>query len=357
VTALAAVLGPVFGGAVTQGLGWPWIFWLNVPVGLVAIPLVLGRLRETAGAGGTVDVAGLLLATAAALGLVWGLVRGNSAGWGSAQTAGSLAAGTVAALAFVAWERRAPSPMLPLRLFRARAFSAGNATIFLLNASLTGAIFLMPQFQQVVLGQDPFRAGLRLLPWGIVPFLIAPRAGALADRIGARPLVVTGLLAQAAGMAWIAAIATPGVSYWTLVAPMCMSGAGLGLAIPALTRSATSTVAAADIGTASGAFSTMRQLGGAFGVAVLGAAFAGTGSYASPSAFNSGFVTASIVAAGIALAGAAVGMILPRRGNRPAPVAAGAPEPGRPVRAAGVMGDLGSGDPPCRSPARTARPR
>jgi EmrB/QacA subfamily drug resistance transporter len=344
VTALAAVLGPVFGGAVTQGLGWPWVFWLNVPVGLVAIPLVLTRLRETAGAGGTVDVPGLLLVTAAALGLVWGLVRGNSAGWGSGETAGSLVAGTVAALAFVAWERRAASPMLPLRLFRARAFSAGNAAIFLLNASLTGAIFLMPQFQQVVLGQDPFRAGLRLLPWGIVPFLIAPRAGALADRVGARPLVVTGLLGQAAGMAWIAAIATPGVSYWTLVVPMCMSGAALGLAIPALTRSVTSTVAAADMGTASGAFSTMRQLGGAFGVAVFGAAFAATGNYASPSAFNSGFVTASIVGAGIALAGAAVGMVLPRRGNRPAPVAAGELEPGRLVRAAGVMGDLGSGE-------------
>ncbi|MDX6395127.1 MAG: hypothetical protein QOJ73_6190, partial [Streptosporangiaceae bacterium] len=96
VTALAAVLGPVFGGAVTQGLGWPWIFWLNVPVALAAIPLVLSRLRETAGSGGTVDVPGLLLVTAAALGLVWGLVRGNSAGWGSAETAGPLAAGTLA---------------------------------------------------------------------------------------------------------------------------------------------------------------------------------------------------------------------------------------------------------------------
>jgi predicted MFS family arabinose efflux permease len=229
--------------------------------------------------------------------------------------------------------------MLPLRLFRARAFSAGNAVIFLLNASLTGAIFLMPQFQQVVLGQDPLRAGLRLLPWGIVPFLIAPRAGALADRIGARSLVVTGLLAQAAGMAWIAAIAAPSVSYWTLVAPMCLSGAGLGLAIPALTRSATSTVAGADIGTASGAFTTMRQLGGAFGVAILGAAFAATGSYASPSAFSSGFVTASGVGAGMALAGAALGMILPRRGNRPAPAPAGAPEPGSLARGGLAPGD------------------
>ncbi len=339
VTALAVVLGPVFGGAVTQALGWPWIFWLNVPVALAAIPLVLGRLRETARSGGTVDVPGLLLVTAAALGLVWGLVRGNSAGWGSAGTAVPLAAGTLAAVAFVAWERRAAHPMLPLRLFRARAFSAGNSVIFLLSASVTGAVFLMPQFQQVVLGQDPFRAGLRLLPWGIVPFLISPRAGALADRIGTRSLVVTGLLGQAAGMAWIAAVAAPGVSYWALAAPMCVSGAGLGLAIPALTSSATSTVAAADLGTASGAFSTMRQLGGAFGVAILGAAFAATGSYASPSAFNSGFVTASAVGAGLALAGAVLGLSLPRRASRPAPVAAGVPG-----GLAQAPGDLAPGD-------------
>jgi EmrB/QacA subfamily drug resistance transporter len=340
VTALAAVLGPVLGGAVTQGLGWPWIFWLNVPVALAAIPLVLGRLKETASQGGTVDVPGLLLVTVAALGLVWGLVRGNSVGWGSAQTAGSLASGVVAALAFVAWERRAARPMLPMRLFRSPAFSAGNAVIFMLNASLTGAIFLMPQFQQVVLGQDPLSAGLRLLPWGIVPFLIAPRAGALADRVGERSLVVTGLLLQAAGMAWIAAIAAPGVSYLALVVPMTVIGAGFALAIPAVTRSVTSTVAPADIGKASGAFSTMRQLGGAFGVAVLGAAFAATGSYASPSAFSPGFVTAFSVAGGVALAGAAVGTILPRRGNRPE--AAGTPVPGSPVRAAAAAGAPGN---------------
>jgi EmrB/QacA subfamily drug resistance transporter len=335
VTALAAVAGPVLGGAVTQGLGWPWIFWLNVPVALAAIPLALRRLKETARPDGTaVDVPGLLLVTAAALGVVWGLVRGNSVGWGTMETAGPLAAGVVAALAFVAWERRAAHPMLPVRLFRSPAFSAGNAVIFVLNASVTGAIFLMPQFQQVVLGQSPLNAGLRLLPWGIVPFLIAPRAGALADRIGERSLVVSGLLLQTAGMAWIAAVAAPGVSYLALVFPMSLFGAGFALAIPALTRSVTSTVAAADIGAASGAFSTMRQLGAAFGVAVLGAAFAATGSYASPSAFSSGFVTASGVAAGLALAGAAIGLILPRHGNRPAPVAAGEPEPGRPVRAA-----------------------
>jgi EmrB/QacA subfamily drug resistance transporter len=320
VTALAAVTGPALGGAVTQGLGWRWIFWINVPVALAAIPLVLARLTDTAGPRGSVDVPGLLLVSAAALGLVWGLVRGNTAGWGSAEITTALAGGTAAALAFAAWERRAKRPMLLPHLFRSPAFSAGNAAIFLINASLTGAIFLMPQFQQVVAGQGPLSAGLSLLPWGVLPFLIGPRAGALADRIGERTLVVTGSLLQAAGMAWIAAAAGPGTGYPVLIAPMSLVGAGFALAIVALTRSVTSNVPLADIGKASGAFTTMRQLGGAFGVAILGAVFAAIGSYASPAAFSDGFTIAFGAGAGIALAGAAAGLILARPGHRtPAP--------------------------------------
>jgi len=316
VTALAAVAGPVLGGAVIQGLGWQWIFWLNVPVALAAIPLVLTRIGEAAGRGGAVDLPGLALITAAALGLVWGLVRGNTAGWESAEVIGTLTSGAAAAVAFAAWERHTERPMIPARLFRSSAFSAGSVAIFAINASLTGVIFLMPQFQQVVAGQDPLGAGLRLLPWGIAPFLIGPRAGALADRIGERTLVVAGSLLQAAGVAWIAAAAGPGSGYPALIAPMTIVGLGFALAIPAVTRSVTSSVPLADIGTASGAFTTMRQLGGAFGVAVLGAAFATTGSYASPAAFSHGFVTAFGVAAGITLIGTAAGTILPGRENR-----------------------------------------
>jgi EmrB/QacA subfamily drug resistance transporter len=332
VTALAAVAGPVLGGAVTQGLGWQWIFWLNVPIALAAVPLVLTRVSEAAGPRGVVDLPGLALVTAAALGLVWGLVQGNTVGWGSAEVTGTLAGGAAAAVAFVAWERHAARPMLPARLFRSPAFSAGNVAIFMLNASLSGVIFLMPQFQQVVDGQDPLGAGLRLLPWGIAPLLIGPRAGALADRIGERVLVVTGALLQAAGVAWIAVIAGPRTGYPALITPMTLIGAGLALAIPAVTRSVTSTVPPADIGTASGAFTTMRQLGGAFGVAILGAVFAATGGYASPAAFSRGFTTAFWVAAGLALAGAASGIFLPGLRGRVSPAAA--EEPGTPSGAA-----------------------
>jgi EmrB/QacA subfamily drug resistance transporter len=315
VTGMAAVLGPVLGGVVTQGLGWQWIFWINVPVALAAVPLVFARLREVSSPGSRVDLAGLVLVTAAALGLVWGLVRGNAAGWGSAETVGTLAGGTLAAIAFGAWQRRAAAPMLPVRLFASRAFSAGNTVIFLLNGSLSAAVFLMPQFQQVVLGQHPLSAGLRLLPWGIAPFLLAPRAGALADRIGERSLIVSGLLLQAAGMAWIAAIAAPSVGYPALVAPMSIIGVGFAIAIPAVTRSVTSNTPPADIGKASGAFSTMRQLGGAFGVAITGAAFTATGGYFPRQAFSDGFATAFAVAAGTALAGVLAATLLPGRKN------------------------------------------
>ena len=311
VTGLAALLGPVLGGVITEGLTWQWIFWLNVPVGLLAIPFVLTRVREGRGQSAAVDLPGLALFTLAAVGIVWGLIRANSAGWGSVEVVGTLAAGLVLTVAFVAWQARARMPMLPLRLFRSRAFSAGSAVIFVLNASMTGAIFFMTQYLQITLGYGPLMAGLGMLPWGLAPFLIAPRAGVLADRLGERPLIVTGLILQAAGAAWIALVAAPHLSYAALVVPMSISGIGFALAIPAVTKAVVNTSAPADIGKASGAYSTMRQLGGAFGVAVLAAVFSAVGGYSSVRSFSDGFGPAMGTAAVLALAGALVGVALP----------------------------------------------
>ena len=316
VTALAVVVGPVLGGAITQGIAWQWIFWLNVPIGLLAIPLALRRLEESYGPPAALDLPGVALGTGAALGLVWGLVRGSSAGWASPEVTGALAAGAMLTVAFTGWELRARAPMLPMRLFASRGFSAGNAVAFLTNASVTGAVFFMAQFLQAGLGLDPLGAGLRLLPWGVAPFLIAPRAGKLADRIGERPLVVSGMLLQAAGFAWVAVIAAPGMAYPAMLAPMMISGAGIGLAMPAVTRAVVGSVPHGDIGKASGSFSMMRQLGGAFGIAITAAVFAAGGGYTSAAAFSAGFAPAVAAAAGLALAGALAGLALRGRPGR-----------------------------------------
>ena len=311
ITGLAVLSGPVIGGAVTQGLAWQWVFWINVPIGLVAIPLVLTRIAESYGPRARLDGPGLLLVAGASLGIVWGLMRGNDAGWGSAEVIAALAGGIVLLVAFIVFERGTTAPMLPPRMFASRAFSAGSAANFLLSCSLFAAVFFMAQFQQTSLGQGPLDAGLRLLPWTGTLFVVAPIAGALVNRIGERPLVVCGLFLQAAGMAWIALIAEPGMAYAQMIAPLVVAGAGISMAIPSSQNAVMNAVAADDLGKASGAYTTMRQLGGVFGLAITVAVFTGAGSYASPAAFSDGFVPAIAVAAAFSLAGGLTALALP----------------------------------------------
>ena len=316
-TGLAVGGGPVIGGAIADGLAWQWIFWVNVPIGLLAVPFVLTRIPESRGSDRALDLPGLILITLAALGIVWGLVRGNAAGWGSAETLGSIAAGALALAAFVVHERRTRTPMLPPALFERRAFAAGNAAGFLMTAALFSAVFFFAQFLQIVLGHDPLGAGLRLLPWTATLFFVAPVAGALVDRHGERPFLVCGLTLQAAGFAYIA-LAEP--DYLAMVPALMIAGAGISMALPATINAVVGAVAPADIGKASGVVSTLRELGGVFGIAVAVAVFAGAGGYAS---FADGFERAMIVAAGLSLAGALSGLALPaRRATKPLPALA-----------------------------------
>jgi EmrB/QacA subfamily drug resistance transporter len=313
ITGLAVVGGPVIGGAVTEGLAWQWIFWLNVPIGLAAIPLVLRRIDESHGPKAALDLPGIALVTVAALGLVWGLVRGNAAGWGSAEVIGALAGGAAFTAAFILYELRAPEPMLPMRLFGSRMFAAGSGANFLMYAALFSAVFFIPQFLQVAQGHSPLEAGLRLIPWTGTVFFIAPIAGALTDKVGERPLIVTGLLAQAAGFAWLALIVRTGTPYSHMIVPLVLAGAGISTAVPAAQKSVLSSVAQSDIGKASGTQSMMRQLGGAFGVAIAVAVFTGAGSYLSPSAFTDGFAPAVGVSAALSFAGALTATLLRAR--------------------------------------------
>jgi EmrB/QacA subfamily drug resistance transporter len=316
ITGIAVASGPLVGGAVVEGIDWEWIFWLNVPIGLIAAPLVLRRLDESFGGDTGIDIPGLGLITAGAFGVVWGLVRGNTAGWGSAEVVGAIAAGVLVFGAFVAWELRAREPMLPMRLFRARAFSAGNAAIFCTIGSLFSCVFFFPQLLQTVLGNGPLDTGLKLLPWTATFITVAPIAGALADRIGERALMVPGLTLQAVGAAWLALIASPDMSYSEVLGPFLVAGVGISMAIPAAQNSVVGSMAVEDVGKAAGLNSMMRELGGVFGIATVVAVFAAAGGYASAQAFVDGFEPAILVAASIALLGALCALALP--GRRPA---------------------------------------
>src|SRR5579859_4288621 len=310
---LAVLSGPVVGGAIAQGFAWQWVFWLNVPIGLIVIPLILCRVPESFGARTRFDIGGLLIISGAVLGAVWGLVRGNSAGWSSLEVIVPLVGGFLLALAFIVWELRAHVPMLPMRLFRSRTFSAGNAAGFFLFASLYGSTFFLAQFLQTAQGYGPLGAGLRLLPWTLSLSIVAPTVGFFINRVGERTLAVCGLLLQAIGMAWIALVARPDLPYIELVVPLIITGCGASMVIPTTQNAVMGSVAANEIGKASGTFNMLRQLGAAFGVAILGAVFAAIGGFGTAQIFSNGFVPAMIVSAALSLIGAIAATALPGR--------------------------------------------
>jgi EmrB/QacA subfamily drug resistance transporter len=315
VSGLGVALGPLVGGAVVQGLSWQWIFWLNVPIGLAVIPLGMSRLRESYGPAARLDVTGVGLITASALGLVWGLVRANSRGWTSPEIVVSLIAGAVLLVAFVAWERRAREPMLPMRFFRNRAFAAANAASLLMFFGMFGSIFLLTQYLQNVQGNSPLEAGLRMLPWTGMPMIVAPIAGAVTDRIGGRPLLIAGLALQATGLAWLAAITAPDVAYIDLVPPFAIAGVGMALFFAPVATVVLGAVGPREAGKASGANNAIRELGGVFGVAVLASIFTHQGGYGSADLFTDGIIPALWVGAAVVGVGAFAATLLPGRGS------------------------------------------
>jgi EmrB/QacA subfamily drug resistance transporter len=313
---LAVAMGPLVGGAVVEGISWQWIFWLNVPLGLVLAPLALLRLEESRGAAARLDLAGLGLASAGLLAVVWALVRGNDQGWTSAEITGALAAGALLLALFVRHELRAREPMLPMRFFRSRAFSAANGASLLMFFGMFGSVFLLAQFFQTAQGMSPLAAGIRILPWTAMPMLVAPLAGALSDRIPGRTIMAAGLALQAVGLAWIAAVSTPAVAYADLVAPFLLSGVGMGLFFAPVANVVLASVGAREQGQASGANNAIRELGGVLGVAVLASLFSRFGGYGDPQTFVDGLAPAIAVGAGIVGAGALLALAIP--GRRPA---------------------------------------
>jgi EmrB/QacA subfamily drug resistance transporter len=313
ISGLAVAFGPVVGGAVVSGFSWNWVFWLNVPIGLVLIPLVLTRLQESYGPNRSVDLRGLALASVGLLGIVWGLVRGNTVGWGSPEIVGAIAAGAVLVALFVLWERRTPAPMLPMQFFRDRTFSLANAASLFMSFGMFGSIFLLAQFFQTVQHYSPLASGVRILPWTAMPMIVAPIAGALSDRIGGHRLMGAGLALQALGLAWIAAVSTPTTAYAELVAPFAISGVGMALFWAPVANVVLGSVPAEAEGQASGANNAIRELGGVLGVAVLAAVFAHVGGYQSGQAFTDGMVPAVWIGAAIVLFGSIASFAIKRR--------------------------------------------
>jgi EmrB/QacA subfamily drug resistance transporter len=332
-TGLSVASGPVIGGAVAQGIDWPWIFWINVPIGLIAAPFVLAKIPEVLDdrdATRRIDVPGALLVTLAALGVVWGLVRGNDAGWGSPEVLAAFAAGAAFFVGFVVLQlKKRDAALLPPRLFRSRAFNAANAANFLLVAALFSSVFFFAQFQQIGLGQGALASGVRLLPWTATLFFVAPVAGKLVDKFGERPFLVGGLTLQGLGFLWIALIAEPQLDYIKMVPPMMISGMGVSMAFPAVMNAVTGAVGPQDMGKAAGINSMLRELGGVFGIAICVAVFAGAGSYVSPQTFTDGFAPALGTSAGLALLGAAFALFVPARSavSSPEPEVVVAPIP------------------------------
>ncbi len=329
ISGLGVALGPLVGGAVVEGISWHWIFWLNVPIGLVLAPLAYRHLAESYGPGGKLDLPGLTLGGLGLLGIVYGIVRGAELGWTSTTVLAALATGATGLAAFVAWELRAPAPMLPMRFFRSRAFAASNGVSFAMYFGVFGSIFLLAQFFQVTQGRSPLEAGLLTLPWTAMPMFVAPIAGLLSDRIGSRPLMVAGLALQATGIALLAAVSSPDVPYSQLIIPFVLAGTGMALVFAPTANAVLNAVRPEEAGQASGATNAIREVGGTLGVAVLASVFAANGSYASPQAFTDGMTSAIWVGAAVLAAGALIALLVPgkRRANETAPAVGQVREP------------------------------
>jgi EmrB/QacA subfamily drug resistance transporter len=332
VSGLGVALGPFVGGAVVEGIAWQWIFWLNVPIGLVLIPVAVARLSESRGPSRTLDLPGLVLAGTGLFGLTFGIVRATALGWTSATVVTSITVGVVLLAAFLWWETRAPAPMLPLRFFRSRAFAATNGVSFAMFFGTFGSIFLLSQFFQTAQGYSPFEAGLRTLPWTAMPMIVAPIAGLLSDRIGSRPLMATGLALQSIALFWLAQISSADVPYSHLVVPFMLAGTGMALVFAPSANAVLGAVRPEEAGQASGATNAIRELGGVMGVAVLASVFSHNGSYASPVDFSDGVVSALPIGAAVLVLGAAIALLVPGL-RRPRAAAVDAPGIGEPVSA------------------------
>jgi EmrB/QacA subfamily drug resistance transporter len=331
VSAVALALGPITGGLLSEHAHWSWIFFINVPIGVLAIVVARIVIRESRDTSPDqrLDLPGLVTSGIALFALTYALIEANSKGWTSAEILALFGVSAVSFGAFVLLEQRQRAPMLDLSLFRNRTFTGANLTMALVSLSMFGVFFYVSLFVQNILGFSPVQAGAAFLPMTLCIIFIAPVAGKLSDRVGARWLMSAGMALVGVSLV-LFSLLDESSSFWNLVPGLLLGGTGLATAMTPTTAAAMSSVPVDKAGVGSGVLNSMRQVGGALGVAIMGAIL---GSYVTvaatspdfPAQFVDGFQASLRVAAGIAFAGAIVAWVLVRsHAQRPALAAEGA---------------------------------
>ena len=313
VSGLGVALGPVIGGAVVEGVSWQAIFWLNVPVALVALPLLLVAIPESRGAWQRLDPVGVLLLGGAVFLGIWGIVHGNDDGWSDPRVVLPLVLSAALLPAYVRWARSRSYAVLPLRLFRARKFAVANVIFLMFTLGMFGTVFLLAQYLQVVQGFTPLEAGVRTLPWTAAPMVVAPIAGALVGRLGYRTLLSAGLVLQTVSLVWFAVITENASAYSAFLVPLVLAGVGMGLVFAPGASMVLDGLPDDDFAVASSANSTIREFGVALGIAVLVAVFLGNGGEITPVGYDGAIGPALLTGAGAVAVAAVASLLAPGR--------------------------------------------
>jgi len=313
VSGLGVALGPVVGGAVVEGVSWQSIFWLNVPVAVVAVPLLLLAVRESKGAWQKLDLVGAAMLGGAVFLGIWGIVHGNDDGWTSAGVLVPLVASAALVPAYVAYARGRSYAVLPLRLFAARKFTVANVIATFFTLGMFGAVFLLAQYLQVVDGYSPLEAGIRTLPWTAAPMVVAPIVGIVSTRTGLRSLLLVGLSFQVVALVWFAYLTENQLGYGHFVPALALAGIGMGMTFAPTSQMVLSGLPDSDFAIASSANSTLREFGVALGIAVLTAVFLGAGGQISPTGYDGAVGPALLTGAGAVAVALVAAFLAPGR--------------------------------------------